>query len=118
MSLKELINALTGCGLTRSDAKIYVFLAREGPNKIHLIAKALRMQETELANRLEHLKRIGMVKKIDEISIPQFFAVPLEKALDILVEVNLKEAAVAEKNKKVVLRYWDSKLKESIKDNQ
>jgi hypothetical protein len=47
-----------------------------------------------------------------------FFVVPLEKALDILVESNLKEAAVAEKNKKAVLRYWDSMLKENIEDNQ
>lgn len=118
MSLKELIDALSECGLKRSDAKVYVFLSREGPNDAHYIAKALRMQETELANRLEHLKRKGMVKRIGEISPAQFFAVPFEKALDILVEANLKEAAVAEKTKKVVLRYWDSMIKESIKDNQ
>lgn len=113
MSVKELIDALSGCGLKRSYAKVFVFLAKEGPSEIHFLAKALRMHETELADCLEHLKKQGMVKKTSEISPEQFFAVPFEKALDILIEANLMEATVAEKNKGAVLRYWDSMFKDS-----
>lgn len=112
MSYKELINVLSECGLKRSFAKVFVFLAREGPKEVYL-AKALRMRETELANCLENLEKQGMVKRIGEISPEQFFAVPFERALDLLIEANLKEATVAEKNKEAVLGYWDSMLKDS-----
>ncbi len=112
MSRKELINSLSECGLKRSYAKVFVFLAKEGPNEAHFLAKSLRMRETEVANCLKNLERQGMVRRIGEVLPEQFFAVPFEKALDILTEANLKEAEVAEKNKDAVLRYWDSMFKE------
>jgi sugar-specific transcriptional regulator TrmB len=112
MSLTELIVALSECGLKRSYAKVFVFLAKEGPSEVHFLAKSLRMRETEVANCLKHLEKQGMVRRIGEIFPEQFFAVPFEKALEILVEANLKEAAVAERNKEAVLRYWDSMFNE------
>ena len=112
MSLKEVIDALTECGLKRSYAKVFVFLAKDGPNEAHFLAKSLRMRETEVANCLKNLERQGMVRRISEVLPEQFFAVPFEKALDILTEANLKEAAVADKNKEAVLRYWDSTFKQ------
>ncbi len=53
------------------------------------------------------------VKKIDEIIPVRFFAAPFEKAVDILVEANLKEAQAAQRSKEAALRYWDSMLKGS-----
>jgi hypothetical protein len=113
MSLKELIHVLSECGLKRTYAKVFVFLAIEGPKEINFLAKALRMPKTELVNCLEHLVQQGMVKRIDEIFPEQFFAIPFEKGLDVLIEANLKEATFAEKNKEAILRYWDSVFKES-----
>jgi DNA-binding Lrp family transcriptional regulator len=112
MSLTELIVALSECGLKRSYAKVFVFLAKEGPNEVRFLAKALRMRETEVASCIKNLERQGMVRRIGEVLPEQFFAVPFEKALDILTEANLKEAAVAEKNKETILRYWDSMFKQ------
>ncbi len=113
MSLKELIEVLSVCGLKRSYAKVFVFLAREGPKEVYFLRKALRMHETDLVNCLENLEKRGLVKKIVEVSPEQFFAVNFEKALDILIEADLKEAIVAEKNKEAVLKYWDYMFNES-----
>ncbi len=113
MSLKELIDVLSECGLKRCYAKVFVFLAKEGPKEVYFLAKALRMHETDLASCLENLEKRGLVKKIGEVAPEQFFAVPFEKALDILIEADLKEAMVAEKNKESVLRYWDYMFKDS-----
>jgi len=113
MSLKELIDVLSECGLKRSYAKVFVFLAKEGPKELYFLAKALRMQKTDLASCLENLENRGLVKKIVKVSTEQFFTVNLEKALDILIEADLKEAMVAEKNREAVLKYWDYMFKES-----
>ena len=113
MSLKELIEVLSVCGLKRSYANVFVFLAREGPKEVYFLVKALRMPETDLANCLDNLEKLGLVKKIGEVSPEQFFAVNFEKALDILIEAHLKEAMVAEKNKEAILKDWDYIFKES-----
>jgi hypothetical protein len=82
------------------------------------LAEELKMHQPDLANSLEILRNKRMVKTTLEIIPPQFFAVPFEEAMDLLMEANLKEAQVAEKNKKMILRYWDYMLKQSTKDNQ
>jgi hypothetical protein len=35
-----------------------------------------------------------------------------------VIEANLKQAEVAERNKKVILKYWASLLKENMNDDQ
>ena len=68
MSLKELIDVLSECGLKRSYAKVFVFLAKEGPKEVYFLAKALRMDKTYLASCLENLENRGLVKRIVEVS--------------------------------------------------
>ena len=118
MSRKRVIKALTSLGLTTKDIEVYVFLAREGPHEAHSIAESLRMGDQEIVNRLDVLERKGIVKKMGKIVPERFFSVPFEKAVDLLVEANLKAVEVAEKNKKETLIFWDSMLKENIEDNQ
>jgi sugar-specific transcriptional regulator TrmB len=113
MSYKELITVLSECGLKRSSARVFVFLAREGPKEVRFLSKALKMHETDLASCLDNLEKRGLVKKIDEVSPEQFFAINFEKALDTLIEADLKEAMVAQKTKEAVLRYWDYMFKEN-----
>ena len=84
MSYKELIDVLSVCGLKRSYAKVFVFLAKEGPKDVYFLAKALKMHETDLVNCLENLENRGLVKKIGEVSPEQFFAVILKKLLTYL----------------------------------
>ena len=118
MSRKRVIKALTSLGVTTKDISIYVFLAREGPHETHSMAEALEMSDQEIANCLDVLERKGLVKKIGEIVPERFFSVPFEKAVDLLVEANLKAVEIAEKSKKEALIFWDSMLKENIEDNQ
>ena len=53
-----------------------------------------------------------MVRIISEITPKHFFAVPFEKAVNLLVDANLKEAQLAQRSKKVIQKFWDSMLKE------
>jgi sugar-specific transcriptional regulator TrmB len=113
MSRKRVVKALSNLGLTTKDIDVYIFLAQEGPRETHFLAEELKMCQSDLINSLEVLRNKKMVKTTIEIIPVQFFAVPFEEAMDLLMEANLKEAQVAEKNKKELLRYWDSIVKKN-----
>ena len=116
MSRARVVKALSSLGLEKQDIELYFYLAREGPQEANSLAEALSMIEYDLFSRLETLKKKGIVQAMDEIVPPQFLAVPFEKAVDILVKKNLKQAQVAEKDKKEILKYWESMLKKSLED--
>jgi len=115
MSRERVIKALFSLGMEKKDIEVYVFLAREGPHESHSIGEALGMNDQEIVNRLEILKKKGVVKAMGEIVPAQFFAVPFEKVVDLLTDANLKQAQHIEENKQIILKNWDSMLKENPK---
>jgi sugar-specific transcriptional regulator TrmB len=114
-SLERIFNTLVSLGLTRTEAEIYVLLTRKGPQKKDDIANLLNVVNQDLHQSLIELRENGFINlQFKQSSI--FIAVPFEKALENLIEIKSKEAQVAQENKKAVLRYWDSMLKESEKN--
>ena len=111
MSRKRVIDALTSLGLTTKDLEVYVFLAIEGPREAQKIAKAMKINQNELGSRLEILKNKGLVMIINNVVPSQFYAIPFENALDLLVETNLKLAQNTEQNKSAILENWGSIIK-------
>ena len=103
MSRKRVIKALTSLGLTTKDIEVYVFLAIEGPIEARTIAKVMKINQNELGSILEILKNKGLVTIINNVVPSQFYAVPFENALDLLVEINLKQAQNTEQNKSAIL---------------
>jgi sugar-specific transcriptional regulator TrmB len=117
MSRKRVIKALSSLGLETKDIEVYVFLAIEGPRETQTIAKAMKINQNELGNRLEILKNKGLVMNIDTVVPSRFYAIPFENALDLLVETNLKQAQNTEKNKNAILEDWSIILK-NIRKNE
>jgi sugar-specific transcriptional regulator TrmB len=113
MSRKRVIKTLTSLGLTTKDIEVYVFLAIEGPREAQEIAKAIKINQNELGSRLEILKNKGLVTIINNIVPSQFFAIPFENVLDLLVETNLKQAQNTEQNKSAILKNWGSIIKKN-----
>ena len=62
------------------------------------------------------MKNKGLVTIIDSIIPSQFYAIPFENALDLLVETNLKQAQNTEQNKTAILEDWISFIKKSKKN--
>jgi sugar-specific transcriptional regulator TrmB len=113
MSRKRVIKTLTSLGLTTKDIEVYVFLAIEGPREAQEIAKAIKINQNELGSRLEILKNKGLVTTINNVVPSQFFAIPFENVLDLLVETNLKQAQNTEQNKSAILKNWGSIIKKN-----
>jgi len=94
-------------GLSQIDAQVYVFLAKKGPQRAENIGDALKLQEQLLFQSLESLQRKGVVNSAIASSA-LFFALPFDKALELLVKAHLKETQNIEQNKDEILSRWKS----------
>ena len=105
MSLKRVVEALAGLGLNRSDANVYVFLAKKGPHKGKDLCAALNMPKPSLYQCLSKLESRGVVSTT--LKRPsQFSAVPLEKVLELLIKSKIEEAQSAQRDKEKALSDW------------
>ena len=111
MSRKRIVSTLTSLGLSKAELRIYVFIAMEGPQEIRTLAKALKITQNEAVNSLEILKNKGLVTVMNSVIPSEVYALSFEKALDLLVENNLKQAQITEQNKTAILEDWDSMIK-------
>ena len=105
MSLKRVVEALAGLGLNRSDANVYVFLAKKGPHRGKDICAALNMPKPSLYQCLSKLERRGVVSTTPRRP-SQFSAVPFEKVLELLIKSKIEEAQNAQRDKEKALSDW------------
>ena len=113
MSLKRLLDTLKGFGLNRSDAKIYVYLAKKGPQKARDICHELKLTKQQLYPCLENLQKKGMVYATREHP-SLFYALPFEKVLDMFVDLKIDEAEEMQEHKTEILSSWQSMETEDI----
>ncbi len=107
MSQEWVIKTLLDLGLKRTDVKVYLFLAKTGPQKARYTAKELKMHKQQLYRSLKSLQCKGCVKATLEHSA-LFSAVPPEKVLDTLIKSKMKEAQNIQHNKQELLSIWQS----------
>ena len=116
MSLKRVIEALVSLGLSRTEARIYVFLEKSGSHNDVDISQALKLRAKELINSLKNLQD----KKLIQISAQQtveFSAVPFEKAIDLLIEVKKEQAQSLQERKMELLSSWQNMAKKNSDNN-
>ena len=116
VSHERVIKALVKLGLSESEAKVYVFLARVGPQKGRNIAEALKLYKQQLYRSLNSLQNKEMINTTNKRP-SQFRAIPFDKALDLLVKAHLKEACDIEQDKKEILSQWHAILNEKTQAN-
>ncbi len=110
MSLERVLKALVQLGLSDEDAEVYVYLAKEGPQKAERIAETLKIYEQQLTQSLKNLQTKGIVSTTLEHP-SQFTAIPFDKALDLLTKAHWKETQNIKENKEEILSQWHAMLK-------
>jgi sugar-specific transcriptional regulator TrmB len=113
LSLKRLLATLKGFGLKRSDAKIYVYLAKKGPSRARDICTKLKLTKQQLYPCLENLQKKGMVYATLEHPA-LFYALPFERVLDMFVDMRIDEAEEVQKHKTEILSSWQSMETEDV----
>jgi sugar-specific transcriptional regulator TrmB len=117
LSLERILDTLMSFGLKRTDAQVYIYLAKKGPQKGRDLSNALKLPKQQLylcLNCLKHKKLINSTPNLPAL----FSAVPFEEALDLLVKAKLEEAQRTQQNTDKALCDWHSMLKENHTNRQ
>ena len=115
MSQDKVLKNLVSMGLTRVDAKIYVFLAKRGPQKAQDIAIAMKIAKQRLYPSLRRLQSKGLVNATLEHPA-RFSALSFEKALDLFAEAKMEEAKDIQQSKDSLLSDWQSVVVKEAED--
>jgi sugar-specific transcriptional regulator TrmB len=106
-------------GLLKNEIRVYVYLARAGERKAAEVAEAISLHRTETYRVLRDLEKKGIVFSAFEKPL-KFTAVPLEKAVDLLIEAQKMKIKLLEKEKAGLVELWSSmpqpKLENSRKE--
>lgn len=89
-SVEEETAVLAELGLTLSEAKVYLTLAQIGPSRTGSISKATGIQRQHVYHSLHSLEEKGLIEK-QLGKIANFKAVPLDRALGMLVKRKQKQ---------------------------
>jgi sugar-specific transcriptional regulator TrmB len=107
LSQERVFRTLVSFGLTRTDIKVYISLAKKGPQKGKDLRNSLSMQKQQLYPSLKSLQSKGVVTAT--IERPAIFsALPFEKVLDLLIKADIEEVQRMIQNKEELLSSWRS----------
>jgi HTH-type transcriptional regulator, sugar sensing transcriptional regulator len=100
-------DTLARFGLLKNEIRVYMFLARAGEKKAGEIAEAISLHRTETYRILRDLEKKGIVFSIFEKPL-KFTAVPLDKAIDLLVDAQKIKIKLLEQEKTSLVEIWQS----------
>jgi HTH-type transcriptional regulator, sugar sensing transcriptional regulator len=100
-------DTLARFGLLKNEIKVYLHLARTGEKKAGEIAEAISLHRTETYRILRDLEKKGIVFSIFEKPL-KFTAVPLDKAIDLLVDAQKIKIKLLEQEKPSLVELWHS----------
>ena len=106
-----MLKTLTRLGFTKTEAQVYVSLAKHGSQRAKEIAEALNTSKRQIDRSLKNLQAKGSVNA-DTKHPAKFTAVSLEKVLDALMKANVEEAKRMEQNKNELLDKWQTLIRE------
>ncbi len=98
---------LSRFGLLINEIKVYIYLARAGEKKAGEIAEAIALHRTETYRILRDLEKKGILFSVFEKPL-RFTAVPLDKVIDLLVNVQKMKIRQLEKEKESLVKMWMS----------
>ncbi|MBS7638902.1 TrmB family transcriptional regulator [Candidatus Bathyarchaeota archaeon] len=100
-------DTLMRLGLSRNEAKVYLFLVRRREAKASEISAALSLNRTETYRILMNLQKIGLISTVFEKPL-KFVALPLEKSLSLLIETKKMSLSMLEMEKEKIIESWRS----------
>jgi HTH-type transcriptional regulator, sugar sensing transcriptional regulator len=105
--LSTIEETLSRFGLLKNEIKVYLHLARTGEMKAGEIAEAISLHRTETYRILRDLEKRGVVFSVFEKPL-KFTAVPLDKAIDLLVDAQKIKIKLLEQEKTSLVELWQS----------
>lgn len=104
-------------GLIRNEIRVYLNLARSGERKASEIAEAISLHRTETYRILRDLEKKGLVYSAFEKPL-KFTAVPLQKAIDLLIDAQKMKISLLEKEKLGLVELWLSIPQQKVENSE
>ena len=114
ISQERVVKGVVCLGLTESEAEVYVHLAKQGSQTAREIAEALKIHRQLVYRSLRRLKNRDIVNATTQHP-SEYCAIPFEKALELLIEIHLKESQCIEQDKEEILSQWHSMTAKQLK---
>jgi sugar-specific transcriptional regulator TrmB len=105
VSQERILKALTSLGLSEIEARIYVYLEKNGPKNSSAIIDALELSEEELLDGLKSLQTKNIVRASVR-HCTKFLAEPFEKAIDLLIQLEKEQNKALRESKEKFLSNW------------
>ncbi|MCW4001040.1 MAG: helix-turn-helix domain-containing protein [Candidatus Bathyarchaeota archaeon] len=115
--LSTIEETLARFGLLKNEIRVYLYLARAGEQKAGEIAEAIALHRTETYRILRDLEKKGIVFSIFEKPL-KFTAVPLDKAIDLLVDAQKIKIKLLEQEKPSLVELWQSMPQPKVADSK
>jgi len=100
-------DTLSRYGLLKNEIRVYLYLARFGQKKSGEVAESISLHRTETYRILRDLEKKGIVFSVFEKPL-KFTAVPLDKAIDLLIDAQKMKIQLLEKEKAGLVGIWQS----------
>jgi sugar-specific transcriptional regulator TrmB len=111
LSLERVIKALIDLGLSRADAKVYVYLAKKGPSEIVNLSDAFKFSKQKLSRSLKNLQSKGIVS-VNLKGNALVSALPFEQTLELLITIKEEQTHIMQESKEGLLSSWRKMTKE------
>ncbi len=106
MLVEKLRIELSKFGLTANQSKVFLFLEKSGPNTATQVSKSLKIPRTETYHLLTNLQNRGIVLASFQHPI-KFAALPLEKAINVLINAEKERVKQLENQEKSLIELWN-----------
>lgn len=103
--MEQIENELSKFDLTTSQCKVYLFLARRGPNTALTVSKELMIPRTQAYHLLTDLQNKGLV--LATFTHPIIFsAIPINDAIRILIDLEETRLKKLKNKKREIIQIW------------
>ena len=105
-SVQEILKKL---GLTKNESKVYIYLNKNGSTKAKIIAQNQEIPRTQTYHLLNELRNKGIVTMTSSTPT-KFEGVEFEKALDILINNEIKKIQELQLMRDELDELWKAKF--------
>ncbi len=111
--MERVLNLLQEIGLTRDEAKVYVCLAKRGPQTIKALTDNLQISRSQVAKALKGLKEKQIATRRKKYST-HFQAITFEKILTDYVKIQFNQARKMQEKRATLIADWREMIEKKI----
>lgn len=105
--MERIVVTLSDLDLSCRDVKVYVYLAKKGPQSVSELVDTLKITKHQINQSLEKLENKKLVFTLKEK--PNLFsALAFEKVLELVVKTKIEQTRIIKQTKKDLIESWRS----------